>query len=169
MNTFRSTSGNRFTQALFYEQTGVDKSTVVYTLKDQDHLGFPSLYRLYMEMSDPLEWRFATTHLDGWEHWTILCECSWFKPYVERWRKELELKIRSEALVRIMADSTGDTKSAQMNNRILLERGWVVDATGTKGRPSKTEIRDAAQRLAQRNADQDTDLARMSPPTTPVN
>src|SRR3990167_1337022 len=96
LNPFKNASGARLTQALFYEETGADKSSVIYTLKDQDHEGFPSLYRLYIEMEDILEYEFANKYLDNWSHWEWLTQAGWFKPYVLRWRKELELKIRSK-------------------------------------------------------------------------
>lgn len=163
-NPFRSTSGNRYLQGLFYEMVNADKATVVYTLKDQDHLGFASLYRLYMETADPLEYRFALKHLDGWEHWTMLCDCSWFKPYVERWRKELELKIRSEALVRVIDDAKSGSRSSAASNRLVLEKGWAVtaDEKNTKGRPSKTDIKAEARRIATVQQEQADDLARIT-------
>ncbi len=161
MPVFRSSSGNRYLEGLFYERTGADKSTVVYTLKDQDHLGYPSLYRLYMEANDPLEHAFATAHLDGWEHWTMLCECAWFKPLIERWRLELELRIRSEALVRLIADAKSGSKSAHTSNRILVQRGWDTKKN-TKGRPSKADVKAEAKRIAINHQEQAEDLARIT-------
>lgn len=167
MSAFRTISGNRYLQGLFFEQTHADKSTVVYTLKDSDHLGFPSLYRLYMEEGDPLEFRFAQNHLDGYEHWLMLCDCTWFRPYVERWRKELELKIRSEALVRVIADSKSGSRSSAASNRLLLERGWAREDRATKGRPTKSDIKAEAKRLAEATTEQAADLARMLQSDTP--
>lgn len=160
MPSFRSSSGNRYLEGLFFERTGADKATVMFTLKDQDHLGFPSLYRLYMAEADLLEWRFATTHLEGWEHWTMLCACEWFKPLVERWRKELELKLRGEALVRIIADSKSGSRSAATSNRLLIEGGWATEKN-SKGRPSKADVKAEAKRLAQADQATEQDLQRV--------
>ena len=137
-NKFRATNGARYLKGLFFETTNSDKSTVVYTLKDEDHEGFPSLYRLYMEMEDPYEARFARTHLDGWEHWKMLCECTWFQPVVARWREELELMIRGRALVNVQTIAESESKSALAANKILLEGGWKDKAaTNGRGRPKK--------------------------------
>jgi hypothetical protein len=134
---------------------------VVYTLKDQDHLGYPSLYRLYMETNDPTEWKFSQAHLDGWEHWEMLCGCSWFAPYVERWRKELQLRIASAALARIMAESKTNSKESFTANRYLLERGWMPKDSSKGGRPTKDSIRRAAHQIASDSLQVNTDFERL--------
>lgn len=145
MNKFRGENNIRYLKALFYETVNADKSTVVYTLKNEDHMGFPSLYRLYMEMDDPTEYQFAITYLDGWEHWEMLTACTWFKPYVEKWRREIELRVRSQALAKLR-EAAKEGKDTLAANKFLLERGWKDKAT--KGRPSKDQIKKAADEIA---------------------
>lgn len=145
---FRNAQGVRYTKALFFETTLADKSTVVYTLKDQDHEGYPSLYRLFMETGDPTEYKFATRHLDGWEHWTMLCKCPWFEEYVSRWREELHLKIASESLARIMAEAKTSSRDSFTANRYLLERGWEPKDSSKRGRPTKAAVKAEAARIA---------------------
>lgn len=157
---FRNASNAKLLRAIFYEETDADKSTVVYTLKDEDHEGFPSLYRLYMEMEDLLEYEFANTYLLNWSHWEMLTQCSWFNPYVSRWRKELELKIRSKALRKLREDATSTSKTANSSNRYLLERGWTDKAT--KGRPSKEEVRRAAKEQADAQKTLESDFLRIT-------
>jgi len=145
---FRNVSGTRYLKALFFEYNP-DKSVVVYTLKDRDHEGFPSLYRLYMEAEDVTEWEFANQYLDGWEHWQMLCECNWFKPYVERWRQELELKLRARALARIMKEAATTSKNAYNANKYLSNAEWrgPEEAKAKRGRPSAAKIKEEAQRI----------------------
>lgn len=146
-NRFRNpTTNQRFLKALFFEMTMADKSTVLYTLKDVDHMGYPSFYRLYMELDDPTEWEVAQQLTDGWEHWEMLCNCSWFKPYIERWRKELSLRMQSKALVRIKSEAKTGSRESFGANKYLLEKGWEPkDPRNQRGRPSKDEIRKAAE------------------------
>lgn len=137
---------------MFYETTLVDKTSVVYTLKDWDHqvgdVLYPSLYLLYLKTNDPTEWRFATDHLDGWVHWEALLECNWFTPYVTRWRRELELRMKSHSLARIMAESKASSRDSFNANKYLLEKGWEPkESTSKRGRPSKDEIKAEANRL----------------------
>jgi len=160
---FRNDQGVHFTKGLFFEQTLGNKSSVVYTLKDQDHEGFPSLYRLYMEAEDLTEWDFADEYTGGWGHWKQLCGCLWFKPYIQRWREELELKIRGAALRRIKSEAKTTSRNAYTANKFLVDAGWrqKEENKNTKGRPTKDQIKKEAQRIAQSDNDFDEDYKRI--------
>lgn len=146
-NKFRNPSNARYLKALFVEFNPL-QDTAVYTLKDEDHKGFPSLYRLYMEAADPMEYRFAVQNLDGWDHWQMLTATTWFKPYVERWRKELSTKIQSVALNNIILEAGKESsKNSFSANKFLIERGWVE--RNTKGRPTASDVKRAAKEQAQ--------------------
>lgn len=155
-------TNQRYLKGLFFETTR-DKSTVVYTLKDRDHEGYPSLYRLYMDSDDPTEYLFATQYLDGWDHWETLCLCTWFKPYIERWRRELEIKQRAHALKNIKAlASDPSSKEYHQANKFLVNAGWIDTPTKRRaGRPSKEEVSRAAKELAHEAKQTDEDLARI--------
>jgi hypothetical protein len=164
MNKFTNVMGNRLLKGLFFEETSSDKTGVLYTLKNRDHLGYPSLYRLYMETNDPTEYTFATQYLDGWEHWERLCECSWFKPYVEVWRRELEVRFRATAL-RNIVDASNDTKnpSAYQASKFLVGQGWKEGGPKRRaGQPSKDEIKKELHRQVQITKTLDDDFERIT-------
>jgi len=166
LSIFKNDSGTWYTKALFYETTLADKSTVVFTLKDDDHMGFPSLYRLYMECADPTGYMCATTHLGGWEHWLKLKECDWFREKLERWNEELEVMLRANALARLVKESKNSgSKNYVEINKLLLNRGWVLSDEGKRkrGAPTKQDIKDAAMDIATRNKDLDEDFLRIVP------
>lgn len=161
-SVYRIHTGQRKLRNLFFETVGADKHGVVYTLKERDHEGFPSLYRLYMEVDDPTEYTFATQHLDSWDHWETLCECNWFKPYVSRWRRELEIRTKAKALVKIKAVSESDAKEAYQAHKFLVSMGWREDNRRKgAGRPSKEEVLNEAKRQAQDMQSINDDLARV--------
>ena len=144
---FRTSNRKRLLRGLFFETClSPDKASVLYTLKQEDHLGYPSLYRLYLEAGDPTEYSFACLYLESYDHWEMLCECVWFKPYLAKWRKDLEMKIKSEALARIMAEARNDKSPSKFTaNKFILEKGWEPkDGQSKRGRPSKDEIAKAA-------------------------
>jgi len=147
-NKFRNVNGARYLRELFFEMTSADKTNVLYTLKDEDHkvgdIIYPSLYKLYMASEDPTEYEFFTKYLDGLEHWERLCEAPWFIPYVSRWRREFDLRMKSRALKRVMTEAKTGSKESLAANRYLIERGWVPKDKNTKGRPSKEDIKKAA-------------------------
>ena len=161
---------------MFFEQTLADKSSVVYTLKDWDHSVestdasgvatvkvYPSLYRLYMEMEDLTEYEFANKYLDGWEHWEMLNACEWFKPYVERWRKELTLKVQARALKALRAEAQSSSKNSFVANKFLVDRGWVdkSEKSHGRGRPSKDEVKKAADAIALHDKRLEEDMQRL--------
>lgn len=145
--TFYNAIGHFFLRELFFETTNADKTNVVYTLKKRDHtyngITYKSLYLLYMQENDPTEYRFATKYLANWDHWLRLQECPWFKEHLESWRNELEVRMKSQALAKIMAESKAGGKEAFSASKYLLEKGW--EPKNTKGRPSKEDIKAAAK------------------------
>lgn len=158
---FRIHTGQRLLRGLFYETTLSDKTTVIYTLKDRDHEGYNSLYRLYMEMDDPTEYLFAIAYLDGWDHWTVLCQCSWFKSYVARWRKELEVRAKAKALLAIKALADNPTsKEHYQASKCMLTGGWKDKSGRGAGRPSKEDVQKEARRIAQDHQNIEDDYTR---------
>lgn len=165
MNRFRAANNQRLTKSLFFEESE-DKSLVVYTLKDSDHtvgdVVYPSLYRLYMESDDLTEYSFAVAHLDGWEHWQMLCNCTWFKPFHERWKKELEVRTLSKSLARLRAEAASSSKNSYLANKFLVERGWLPkEEKSPVGRPTKDRIKQEADALFHSQKQINDDLERL--------
>lgn len=161
---FRVATGQLLLKGLFYETVNADKTGVVYTLKPQDHAGYPSLYRLFLESDDVTEYSFAVNYLDGWDHWERLCKCTWFKPFVAAWRKELEIRTRSRAL-KALADIANDPskKESFQANKFLVTGSWKTpEESKGRGRPSKDEIKSEAERIARDSRDVDDDMARVT-------
>jgi len=134
----RDGRGRPLTQSLFLE-VGYNTEFAVYTQKDEDYeykgKVYPSLKRLYLEHEDPTEYDFACTYLLGWEQWQRICANKVFTKMVEKWRVELELKIRSQA-VRDIIDQAQSEKGFQAA-KWLADRGWDKRAAG---RPTKEDV-----------------------------
>jgi hypothetical protein len=163
LSLFRIATGQRKLRGLFFETVLADKTGVVYTLKDRDHAGYPSLYRLYMEADDPTEYTFAVNNLDGWDHWEKLCDCNWFKPYIARWRRELEIRTKAKALMNMKALASDPTsKEFHQANKFLVNGGWKEGTGSRRGRPSKEEIQKETKRLATEASSLDDDLSRVT-------
>lgn len=161
-NPFKNDHGAYLLRALFFETTGADKETVVYTLKDEDHEGYKSLYLLYLACNDLTEYEFANTYLGGWDHWTKLSGCSWFKPYLSRWREELKLKHKAEALKRIIAESRSSSRNAFTANKFLVKEEWIEsDEKPKRGRPSKSEVEAEKRKLLESDSELNDIISRM--------
>lgn len=159
---FTSSRGNFVTKSLFVE-TCNEPGYTIYTLKNRDHEGYQSLYRLYMDEADITEWRFANKYLGGWDHWELLCSLGWFKPYISKWRKELELKIRSKSLAEVQDIAAQDGHKQRLEaNKYLLSGNWMTkEESKGRGRPSKDEIKEEATRMATEEKKLQEDLQRV--------
>lgn len=128
--------GKPLTQSLFLE-IGYTQYAI-YTLKDVDYEYNGKLYlslkRLYIEKEDPTEYEFANEYLLGWQHWKRLCENKVIRKYIDEWREELEVKLRSRGIKEaINAAEKGGFQAAKW----LADRGWEQRGAG---RPSKDEV-----------------------------
>lgn len=154
VTTFTNQMGRPLTRGLFFETTLEDKTGVIYTLKDTDHTykgeTYRSLYQLYMDCDDITEYEFANKYLNGWVHWQMLSNASWFKEFVDRWRWELELRTKSQALRRLRQEAV-EGKNVYAANKLLLEGGWHASEAkkASVGRPSQERIKQEAERLNQ--------------------
>lgn len=163
MSKFRAEGSNvRYTKALFLEESYSDKSHVLYTLKDSDHEGYKSLYLCYIYSSDPTEINFANEYFEGWEHWQMIANASWFKPFIARWREELELRMRASALSRIqqVAEDATD-KNSFAANRYILSGDWSPKQKGGVGRTTKEAIKQKAEELFAEKQNTDEDYKRI--------
>ncbi len=142
-----------------------DIDGIAYTLKDQDHelhgKVFKSLYKLYCEMNDSTEIHFAQTYLSGLEHWNRLTECSWFKPYIQRWREELRLKRRSKYLSEIETIAAEEGKMQLAALKILLQESNPEKDQTRRGRPTTLEVQKELKRAAEDLQDSETDYERI--------
>ena len=131
--------GRYLTQSLFLE-VGYNEAAV-YTLKDVDHeyegKTYPSLKRLYLDMGDPTEYQFANQYLAGWDHWQKICKNKQLLAFIEGWRVELEIKLRSDGVMAVRRHSRSNNPTAWQAAKWLADKGWDVRGVG---RPSKEDV-----------------------------
>ncbi len=133
---FKDSMGRYRTQSLFLEYQYAE-GPAVYSLdgEDKEYNGtvYPSLRRLYLELADPTEYEFANRYLFDWDHWQKIVNNAILYEYIEQWREELEVKIRSQA-IRKMLDMDGNFNAIK----------WAADGhwnTRGRGRPKKEEAK----------------------------
>lgn len=151
------TNGRPLTQSLFLELGYSDFA--IYTLKDQDHVWnektYSSLKRLYLEVADPTEYVFATTYLLGWRHWKRLCDNKVIRAYIDEWREELEVKLRSQGVKHALTSAkTGSFQAAKW----IADRGWEQRGVG---RPSKDEVEREKKFQARVDSEYNADIIRL--------
>jgi len=90
---------------------------------------------LYLSENDPTEYKFAIKILGSWDHWQKMTESPSLSLYINKWREELEIKIKSDAIRDIVEFSKAD-KGFQAAK-------WLADGEWNKrkaGRPTKAEV-----------------------------
>lgn len=137
------TTGNFYTQGLFLELSYGDLRNAVYTLKDFDYefkgKTYISIKRLYLEIGDPTEYEFAQACFEGWSHWKRICTTTTaLHPYIEEWREELEVKLRSDGIKGVVNEVKAQGKGALQASKWLADKGWT-EKRGA-GRPTKAEV-----------------------------
>lgn len=108
----------------------------------EDKESWAALKEEYLEARDTTEYLFATQSkiLDGgkpgdkWKHWQFICKSPYCISDVEIWREELEIKLRAEALQKII--ETSRSEKGFQAQKYLADRGW----SPKRGRPSKEEV-----------------------------
>lgn len=136
-NSLYTDAVGRFrTKSLFVET--IDKQqlksmTPPYSLKGRS--GYIDLHDLYIEQTDITEYKFAMTAFGSWKHFQHLASLKWFRIYLAEWREELEVKMRSMAIVNIMEAASEGSRGTSAA-KWIADRGWEKK----RGRPSKEEV-----------------------------
>lgn len=149
-----NSTGCYMTQALFYEyrfQTNSDY--MPFTMKERDHNGYISVYRVYMECDS--EYEAAYKLLNSWKHWQVLCSAPWFAKELKKWREERE--IREAALGKaVLIEEAG-------NGNVSAARA-LLDLSGKRkaGRPTKLEVQEEKAKQAKIESKVSSILERMA-------
>jgi len=133
--------GHYKTKGIFYEYKALTKSDYCpFNLKERDlKNGSISMYRIYM--SCDTEYDAAKILLNSWKHWEILCDAPFFRPFIEKWREEREIRDASMARKILLAEAE--------EGNVTAAKAVYDQATKRKaGRPSKAEVEGHKRKMA---------------------
>lgn len=125
-------SMNRFITSGLFKETAQLPDYILMTLDEGR--------QRYIECNDPTGYLFATTYMGGWKHWLAVKASSALSNHIILWEEELEIKLRSEALISIYNESK-KAKGYQAA-KYIVEGGWKDK---TVGRPTNKKIRREAR------------------------
>ena len=106
----------------------------VYSLTGES--GYLDLHSMYMEYQDPTECSFAIGAWGSWEHHEHMTTLGWFTEYLEKWRAELQVQMKSAAIKALMEVAVEDGNRGITAAKYIASFGWEKKA----GRPSKAEV-----------------------------
>lgn len=131
-------------RSLFWETRVISREErlePVFTLKDKAHTvpsidkksltTYPSLKVIYMSYDHVPghEYEFAMDVFGSWQHWVVLC-ASTIKATIQEWRDELSIKLKSEAIRKIVDASRQDSTAGVNAARYLADEGYVPKKAG---------------------------------------
>lgn len=135
-NPYKDAQGRYLTQGLFKETNVSANIKPPYT--------FVQAKEMYLQTRDPTEYSMAMELLNSWEHWKVLSSCDWFLEILTKWRDELEIMMRSEALKTLIEVSHSSGREAASAAKYIAEKGWAPKESG-RGRPTKGEVQKNAR------------------------
>ena len=135
------------TSSLFWEvrRDRTDEAVFkpIFSLKPEDHvvdgITFWSLKKVYFSYDHipGFEYAFAMDVFGSWEHWIKLTKSS-FRQEFQEWRDELEIKIKSEAIKRMLTASKSNDAKGVAAAKYIADKGYTE--LRKAGRPSKEEV-----------------------------
>jgi hypothetical protein len=82
------------------------------------------------------------TLFGSWEIWQDFNKSPVLKPYIARWRKEAEIKVKSEAIKSIAEEMRSGGRSSFGAAKLLLERGWLDKEAASQAKRKLQEKED---------------------------
>lgn len=154
-NFTKTVKGVVRTKSLFYELSYDKPDFVIFTLKDKDleHNGktYVSMANLFRSLvpQDPTEYTFAITVFGSWYVWEVMREAPQLKIYVARWRREADIRVKSQAIMAIAEEMNTQGRSSFTAAKLLLDRGWLEKEPASK---SKQKLIDKEEQEMDRHA-----------------
>jgi len=131
----KNASGKFITKSLFYELSYINPKHSVFTLKDQD-IEFEGKS---LVSGAPTEYEFSQIVFGSWDHWQAIAKSPFVKPYISKLRKEVEVKVRSDAIKAIAEEMKSNGRSSFSAAKLLLEKGWLDKETASKAKQKLKE------------------------------
>ncbi len=125
MSSFKDSKGVWLTLGLFGDKAGPYKKGIIFDTLDEAR-------RKFIELEDPTGVLFADKYLGGYAHWKAVRASKGLCEDIEEWEEELEVRLRSKALIQIKNMSEVSFQAS----KLILDKGWDKKA----GRPTKEAV-----------------------------
>lgn len=162
MGRWRSTS-------LFFEEKRNEEKALrlppIFTTKEKDHtvrgVTYVSLKKIYMNYDHVpgYEYDFATDVFGSWECWVNITKANSLRDHVDSWRKEYTVKLRAEALKRVITASKSDDPKGLQAAKYLADGDY--EKVNKRGRPSKEEVERERKQQANSRETLNEDMERL--------
>lgn len=117
---------------------------------DSGKFTLEELKEKFLEKEDPTEYFFAVDILGSWETWKELRSFKLVRTEIEKWRDELEVKLRAKSFMALLEEARDKTsRNSYDANKMIVKEGWKLpEASMGRGRPSKEDIKRELEKQA---------------------
>lgn len=129
---------------------------VYYLRREVSDKNFIALKEIYLAMEDPTEFYFATLCFYNYAQWETISQLSWARDVVAQWRKELALKLRSQAvhsIYEMTLDSSGTKETSKLAALKWLADSGYINKDVVKTTKSKSAEKDSTDNLISLDAE----------------
>ena len=115
-------------------------------------LPLEALKEAYLAKEDPTEYFFAKEVFNDWDFWKDLRSYKGIAKEVEKWREELEVKLRAKSFIALLEEARDkNSRNSYDANKMIVREGWKLpeSSAGTRGRPSKEDVKRELAKQAQ--------------------
>jgi len=139
---YKDKEGRWRTLSLFKEtctQASKDNGYMpVFTLKDSDPSGLPSMRRHFILSEDPTGYETAMDLLGSWDQWEKIFQGKRFKEELEKWQGEMDVRLRSKAIKALKDTALTEGSKGTAAARYLADGGYRGGKR--RGRPTNEEV-----------------------------
>lgn len=116
-----------------------------------EQISLEALKEAYLAKEDPTEYFFAKEVFNDWDFWKDLRSYKGIAKEVEKWREELEVKLRAKSFIALLEEARDkNSRNSYDANKMIVREGWKLpEASAGRGRPSKEEIKKELAKQAQ--------------------
>lgn len=116
---------------------------------DKSNINLEELKQQFLEKEDPTEYFFAVDVIGSWDEWKKLRSSRLIRTEIEKWRDELEVRLRAKSFLRLLEEAKSKSRNAYDANKMIVREGWKLPETSAgKGRPSKEEVKRELEKQA---------------------
>lgn len=157
-SSLRDQFGRVRTNSLFWEYRHSEREDMLplFTTKDKPHtvksdfsselITYPSLKQIYFTYDHipNMEYDFAMEVFGSWEVWERITKCV-IKDLIQDWRDEYEIKLKADAIRKMIQLSKQDSAAGATATRYLADKGYLDKKVGRISKADKErEIKIAA-------------------------
>lgn len=121
---------------------------------------------LFVSFEDVSGLQFAKQYLESYDHFKKIDESTTFKPYIKKWREEIEAVLHERSL-RVVRELMSDPEVPQSTRlsaaKYIAGEGWKTSPAGStrRGRPSKEEVSKELKEAVKKKTQEESDAARI--------